>query len=84
MRFIHRNPRQLNYESDALGPMYGIIRHELPNVATSTLLWAVQLRASYTAFCRTGGISDDHLADLATTLDQDLPDHVYFDVESVS
>jgi hypothetical protein len=26
-----------NYESESLGPLYGIIRHELHNVATSTL-----------------------------------------------
>jgi hypothetical protein len=36
-----------DYESESLGPMYGLIRQELLNVATSTLPWAVQLRNSY-------------------------------------
>jgi hypothetical protein len=31
-----------DYESESLGPMYGLIRQELLNVATSTLPWAVQ------------------------------------------
>jgi hypothetical protein len=29
------------YESELLGPLYGLIRHKLLNVATSTLPWAV-------------------------------------------
>jgi hypothetical protein len=32
----------IDHESESLGPMYDIIRHELLNVATSTLPWAVQ------------------------------------------
>jgi hypothetical protein len=35
-----------NYESDSLGPMYGLIHNnELFHVATSTKPWAVQMRA---------------------------------------
>jgi hypothetical protein len=36
-----------NYESESLGPLYGLIRHELLNVVTSNLPWAVHLRNSY-------------------------------------
>jgi hypothetical protein len=35
------------YEFESLGPMYGLIRHEILHVATSTVTWAVQLRSSY-------------------------------------
>jgi hypothetical protein len=31
----------IDYEYESLGPLYGLIRHELPNLATSTLPWAV-------------------------------------------
>jgi hypothetical protein len=37
----------IDYDSESLGPMYGLIRRELVNVATSTLPWAVKLRSSY-------------------------------------
>jgi hypothetical protein len=35
-----------DHESESLGPLYGLIRQELLNVATSTLPWAVQFRKS--------------------------------------
>jgi hypothetical protein len=72
-----------HYESESLGPLYGIIRHELQNVATSALIWAVKLRASYATVSRTGRFSYADLAVLATILDQDLPDYVGLDVEFV-
>jgi hypothetical protein len=37
----------IDYKSESLGPLYGLIRQELLNVAASTLPWAVQLRNSY-------------------------------------
>jgi hypothetical protein len=55
--------------------LYGIIRHELHNVATSTLDWAEHLRASFPTISLSGGFSYVDLTVLATTLDQDLPDY---------
>jgi hypothetical protein len=47
-----------DYESASLDPMYGLIRQELQNVATSALPWAVQLRSSYDTISTTGGFSE--------------------------
>jgi hypothetical protein len=71
------------HESESLGPFYGVIRREVHSVATSTLPWAVQLRASYATISRIGGFSDVDLTVLATTLDQDLSEYVGSDVEFV-
>jgi hypothetical protein len=70
-------------ESESLGPMYGLSRHELPNVATFTLPWAVQLRSSYDTISTIGGFSESDLVVLSNTLDQGLPDYVGPDVELV-
>jgi hypothetical protein len=51
----------IDFESESLGLMYGFIRHELMNVATSTLQWAVQLRSSYDAISNMGGFSESDL-----------------------
>jgi hypothetical protein len=70
-----------DYESESLGPLYGIIRHEPHNVTISSFPWAVQMRASYAIVSRTGGFSDVDLAVQACILDQGLPDYVGLDVE---
>jgi hypothetical protein len=44
-----------DYESESLGHMYSIIRHELLHVANSTLPWAVQL---YDTISNLGGFSE--------------------------
>jgi hypothetical protein len=74
----------IDCESESLGPLYGIIRREVRNVATSTSPWAVQLRASYATISGTCGFSDVDLAVFATTLDQDLTDYVSPDVKIIS
>jgi hypothetical protein len=51
----------IDYESESLGPLYGIIRHDLLNIATSTLPWAVQLRNSYDSISTMGGFSESDL-----------------------
>jgi hypothetical protein len=81
--FIHCDPRQhdIDYESELLGPMYGLIRQELLNVATSTLRWAVQLRNSYDSISTMGGFSESDLVVLTNTLSQDLSDYAEPDVE---
>jgi hypothetical protein len=66
----------IDYESEALGPMYGLIKHELLNVATSTLPWAVQLRGSYDTISTMGGFSESDLVVLSNILNQDLSDYV--------
>jgi hypothetical protein len=72
-----------NYESESLGPLYGLIRHELLNVATSALPWAVQLRNSYDSISTVGGFSESDLVVLSNTLNQDLSDYVGPDVQLV-
>jgi hypothetical protein len=47
-----------DYESESLGPMYGIIRHEPLHVTISTLMWAVQLRSSYYTISNMDGWMD--------------------------
>jgi hypothetical protein len=61
--------------------MYGLIRHELLNVATSTLPWAVQLRNSYDSISSVGGFSELDLVVLTNTLNQYLSDYDGPDVE---
>jgi hypothetical protein len=73
----------IDCESESVSPLYGIIRREVHNVATSTLPWAVQLRASYATISRTCGFSDVDLAVSATTLDHDLTDYVSSDVKII-
>jgi hypothetical protein len=63
--------------------MYGLIRHELVNVATSTLPWAVQLRSLYDTISTMGGFSELDLVVLSNTLNKDLSDYVGPDVELV-
>jgi hypothetical protein len=71
-----------DYESESLTwPMYGLIRHELLNVATSTLPWAVQLRSSYDTIPTMGGLSESDLVVLTNTLNQDLSHYAWSDVE---
>jgi hypothetical protein len=71
------------YESESLSPMYGLIRQELPNVATSISPRAVQLRSSYDAISSMGGFSESDLVVSTNTLNQDLSDYVGHDVELV-
>jgi hypothetical protein len=43
--------------------MYGLIRQELPHVATSTIMpWAIQLRNSYDTISNMGGFLESDLA----------------------
>jgi hypothetical protein len=63
-----------DYESESLGPMYGLIRQVVSHVATSTLPWAVQLRNSYDTISNMGGFSESDLVVLTNTLDKDLSD----------
>jgi hypothetical protein len=70
-----------DYESESLGPLHGLIRHELLNVATSTLPWAVQLPNSYDSISNVGGFSESDLVVLTNTLSQDLSDYDGPDVE---
>jgi hypothetical protein len=72
-----------DYESESLGALYGLIRHELLNVATSTLPWAVQLRSSYDSISTMGGFSESDLVLLTKTLNQNLSDYARPDVELV-
>jgi hypothetical protein len=72
-----------NYKSESLGPMYGLIRQELLNVATSTLPWAVQLRDSYDSISTMGGFSESDLVVLTSTLNQNLSEIAGPDVELV-
>jgi hypothetical protein len=65
----------IDYESDSLGPLYGLIRQELLNVATSTLPWPVQLRNSYDSISIMDGFSESDLVVLTNTLNQDLSDY---------
>jgi hypothetical protein len=70
-----------NYESESLGPMYGLIRQELLHVATCTLPWAIQLRNSYDTISTMGGFSESDLVVLTTnTVNQDLSDYSRPDV----
>jgi hypothetical protein len=72
----------IDYESESLGPMYGLIRQELLNVANSTLPWAVPLRCSYDTISTTiGGFSESELVVLTNTLNQDFSDYAGPDVE---
>jgi hypothetical protein len=64
-----------DYDSESPGPLYGLIRHELLNVATSTLSWAVQLRNSYDSISTMGGFSESDLVVLTNTLNQNLSDY---------
>jgi hypothetical protein len=73
----------IDNESESLGPIYGLIRHELLNVATSTLPWTVQLRSSYDTISTVGGFSESDLVVLSNTLNQDLSDYVGPDVKLV-
>jgi hypothetical protein len=70
-----------DYESESLGPLYGLIRHEQLNVATSTLPWAVQLRNSYDSISTMGGFSESDLEVLTNTLNQNLSDYAGPDAE---
>jgi hypothetical protein len=58
----------VKYESKSQGHLYGTICLELENVATSSLPWAVQSRASYTTLSCTGRFLDADLAVHGTTL----------------
>jgi hypothetical protein len=58
----------IDYESESLGPMYGLTQHELLNVATSSLPWAVQLRSSFDTISTMGGFSESDLVVLSNTL----------------
>jgi hypothetical protein len=69
----------IDYESKLLGPMYGLIRQELMNVAASTLPSAVQLRSSYDTSSTMGGFSES----VINTLNQNLSDYAGPDVELV-
>jgi hypothetical protein len=71
----------IDSESESLGPLYGLIRQELLNVASSTLPWAAQLRNSYDLISTMGGFSESDLMVLTNTLNQNLSDHVGPDVE---
>jgi hypothetical protein len=73
----------IDYESESLGHLYGLIRHELLSVATSTLPWAVQLRSSYDTISTMGGFSESDIVVLTNTLNQYLSDYVGSDVELV-
>jgi hypothetical protein len=64
--------------------MYGLIRHELLNVATSTLPWTVQLRNSHDSIFAMGGFSESDLVVLSNTLNQDLSDYVELVVSPVN
>jgi hypothetical protein len=72
-----------DHESESLGPLYGLIRQELLNVATSTLPWAVQLRNSYDSISTMGGFSESDLVVLTNTLNKDHSDYAGPDVELV-
>jgi hypothetical protein len=63
--------------------MYGLIRQELLNVATSNLPWALQLRSSHDTISTMGGSSESDLVVLTNTLNQDLSDYVGRDLEVV-
>jgi hypothetical protein len=63
--------------------MYGLIRQELLNVATSILPWAVQMRSSYDTSSNVGGFSESDQVVLINTLNQDLSDYARPDVELV-
>jgi hypothetical protein len=67
----------IDYESESLG----LIRHELLNVATSALSWAVRLRTAYDTISNMGGFSESDLVVLTNTLKQDLSDNDGPDVE---
>jgi hypothetical protein len=73
----------IDYESELLGPLYGLIRQEILIVATSTLPWAVQLRNSYDTISTMGGFSESDLVVLTNTLHQDISDYDGPDVELV-
>jgi hypothetical protein len=75
--------RIIDYESESLGPLYGLIRHGLLNVATFALSWAVQLRNSYDSISTMGGFSESDLVVLTNTLNQNLTDYARPDVELV-
>jgi hypothetical protein len=61
--------------------MYGLIRQELLRVATSTLMWVVQLRNSHDAISNMGGLPESDLAVLTNKLNQDFSDYAGPDVE---
>jgi hypothetical protein len=51
----------IDCESESLGPMYDLIRHELLNTATYTLPWALQLLSSYDTISTMGEFSESDL-----------------------
>jgi hypothetical protein len=69
-----------DYEIKWLGPMYGLIRQELLNVATSTLPWAVQLCSSYDTISTMGGFSESVIEVLSYPINQDVSDYVGPDI----
>jgi hypothetical protein len=73
----------IDYESESLGHMYGLIRQELLNVATSILPWAVLLRSSHDTNSTMREFSESDLVVLTNTLNQDLSDYDGPDVELV-
>jgi hypothetical protein len=73
----------IDYESETLGPRYGLVLRELLNVATTTLPWVVQLRSSYDTISTMGEFSESNLVVLTNTLNQDLSDYDVPDVELV-
>jgi hypothetical protein len=73
----------IDFESESLGLVCGIIRQELQNVTASTLPWAVQLRNLYDSISTMGGFSESDLVVLTNTLKQNLSDYVGPDVELV-
>jgi hypothetical protein len=56
--------------------MYGLIRHQLLQFATSTLPWAVQLRNSCDTISIMGVFSESDFAVLTNTLNQDLSNYI--------
>jgi hypothetical protein len=65
----------IDYESESLGPLYGLIRQKLLNVATCPLPWAVQLRNSYDTISTMGGFSESDLVVLTNRVNRDLSDY---------
>jgi hypothetical protein len=73
----------IGYESESLGPMYGLIQQEVPNVATSTLPWAAKLRSSCDTISTMDGFSESGLVVFTNTPNQHISDYVGPDVELV-
>jgi hypothetical protein len=72
----------IDYESESLGRMYGLIRQELLYVTTYALS-CVHLHHSYDTISTMGRFSESDLVVLTDTLYQDLSDYDGLDVELV-